>query len=601
MMAASKQATLKTRIQVSKLPLTRLETIPFLEDAKAFSKELSMKFASNMQPQIDSKNSPKNNPNTGRFAFRAAACAVLIPLLCGSFLAVQAIPQRPPIAEIQPLPEGSATESTVEELLSQGYKQLNDKLFFSAIETFTTCLEKDPKNVRALSGRASAYKESGELEKAQADEKQMQTLDAVTDNYAVDKALSPEPEQPNPAEIAAQLMSKGDFQAAINQFNLALKEKPNQAALISDRAGCYMFLTKWDNAKADLALAQKLSPNLASAYARQAQLENHNKNYTQAIVNAGRSIALDSKQSLAYSVRANTFFQMKQLPQAMKDAEMAVANDPNSGLAYYMRGLLTLKQKNDKALNDLTKALELSPKFLDPYLPLAQIYADRLKWDKCLDVLTKCVRENPKSIEAYRLRSELYFLLTRYSDALRDANTMVELQPKTPAVYAHRVQILIALKRENEAYQDCVRGLSIAPKYAPLYSARACLYMFREQYNYGIADATRALALDPKCASAYVNRGACYAAMEKYPQAEADLLKATALAPRDKDAWRNLGSVCMYLSKYTQAINCYTKSISIDPRFASVYHDRGSAYRIIGKYDLAMRDLGIAQALGYAK
>ncbi|HIN66214.1 MAG TPA: tetratricopeptide repeat protein, partial [Candidatus Obscuribacterales bacterium] len=60
-------------------------------------------------------------------------------------------------------------------------------------------------------------------------------------------------------------MARGDFQAAIVQFNIALKENPNQADLISERAGCYLFLTKWDKAKADIAQALKLNPNLASA------------------------------------------------------------------------------------------------------------------------------------------------------------------------------------------------------------------------------------------------------------------------------------------------------------------------------------------------
>ncbi len=572
-----------------------------------------MNFASHSRP--DNNSSPAKEQRKriqSRFIFRAAFCAMLIPLFCGTILAAQAVPNSQAAADTLPAPDNNSgsSEMTTEELLSLGQKQLAENLWFSAIETFTTCLEKDPKNAQALKGRSRAYSESGNKEKSLADDEQLAALSGTAtsaretpaatqskDGSATQPAPSPQTAL-TPTELASQLMSKGDFQGAINQFNCALKEKPNQPQLLSDRAGCYLFLAKKQQAKKDIDLAIKLNPKLDTAYARQAQFDNMNKDYTQAIVNAGRSITLNPKQGLAYSVRAITFFEMKQKPQAMKDAETGIANDP-SFIAYYVRGQLLRDQKNDKPINDLTKAIEIAPHFIDGYVALAQTYGCRQRWDKALDVMSKCVRENPRNVSAYWNRSELNMLMTRYSDALYDANKIVELEPKLATSYSHRVEYLVALKRQNEAFQDCLRGLAIDPKNATLYSQRGALYMFREQYQDGITDTTKAIALDPKCAQAYVNRGACYAALEKYPQAQADLLKATALKPSDKDAWRNLGSVYAYLSKYPQAIVCYTKSINIDPRFASVYWDRGRTYRMLGKYELASRDLGIARALGY--
>lgn len=582
-----------------------------------------MKFASRIsarEPQIDAQN-PQHTPSQpsfqklGRSAFRAAACAFLVPILCGWFLAASAEPESTPKAKVadapaEPSPAETAgnatTEMSVDEMLSLAAKQLEDKLYFSAIETYTNCLDKDPRNARALAGRARAYKESGETEKALADEKQAQVLEETAAGplpaSQIETPDSPKETDKNsddPGQLGAELLRKGDFKNALNHFNIALKKNQNQPELLSSRAACYLFLAKYDKAKVDLDLALKLDPKLASAYARQGQIANKNKDYTQTIVNTGRSITLDPKQSLAYGVRAIAFAQQKQLLQALKDADMAVANDPESGLAYYIRGQLLANQKNDKPINDFKKAIELSPKYFEAYVSFAQLYANRLQWDKSVDVLSKFIRENPQSADAYKVRGDLYFILTRYADALYDANKVVELEPNKAASYVFRISKLIPMKRSAEALRDCMKGLSLEPKNASLYSQRSCLYMLSEQYNYGIADATRSISLDPKYAPAYVNRGACYAALEKYPQAQADFLKATILDPNDKDAWRNLGSVYFYLSKYAQAIPCFTKSISIDPRFASVYMDRGRTYRLLGKYELAARDIGIARALGH--
>ncbi len=79
-----------------------------------------------------------------RLAFRAAFCALLIPLFSGNFTPAQAVPHTSPAAETLPVPEGSsgASEMTSEEMLSLGLKQLEDKLYFSAIESLSNCLEK---------------------------------------------------------------------------------------------------------------------------------------------------------------------------------------------------------------------------------------------------------------------------------------------------------------------------------------------------------------------------------------------------------------------------------------------------------------------------
>lgn len=511
-----------------------------------------MKFASrSFGPQIDSQNS-QNQPSAmfqklGRSTFRAAACAVLVPILCGWFLAASAAPENTPKAKIAdaPMEPASSTaaetsketsppvstnastdaaadqnaEMSVDEMLSLATKQLEDKLYFSAIETFTNCLDKDPRNARALSGRARAYRESGETDKALADEKRAQGVDEPAAGplpaSQVETADAPKDADKNsddPGQLGNELLRKGDFKSALNHFNIALKKNLHQPELLSSRAACYLFLGNYNKAKVDLDLALKLNPKLASAYARQGQIDNKNKDYTQTIVNTGRSITLDPKQSLAYGVRAIAFAQQKQLPQALKDADIAVSNDPESGLAYYIRGQLLANQKNDKPVNDFKKAIELSPKYFDVYMSFAQLYANRLQWDKSVDILSKYIRENPNSADAYKMRSELFFLLTRYSDALYDANKVVELEPNKAASYVFRISKLIPMKRSAEALRDCMKGLSIEPKNAALYSQRSCLYMLNEQYNYGIADATKAISFNPKFASAYVNRGACYAA-----------------------------------------------------------------------------------------
>jgi len=601
-------------------PSSHIQDRPLFWNCSRDSEEFIMKFARCPRPQIDSKNTqnthPQSFPSSPSFhswknsTFRAAACAFLVPILCGWFLAASAEPEIKPQDKVCNSPaesaDASASEMSVAEMLSLASKQLEDKLYFSAIETYTSCLDKDPRNASALAGRARAYRESGETEKAICDEKQAQSTGETAVGPLPASQTEPlETSQDSgksiddPVRLGNELLRKGDFKAALNQFNIALKRTPNKPELLSSRAFCNICLSKHDKAKVDLDTALRLDPKLAIAYALQGGINNHHKDYTQTIVNTGRSLVLDPNQSLAYGIRAVAFSKQKQMPQALKDADRAVANDPASGLAYYIRAQLLIDQKNDKALNDLIKAMELSPKHLDIYLSVAQVYANRLQWTKSVDILSKYIRENPQSADAYRVRGDLYFTLTRYADALHDANKVVELEPKKASSYVFRISKLIPLKRTQEALRDCIMGLSLEPKNASLFSQRACLYAGNEQYNYAIADATRAIALDPKLAPAYINRGACYAALEKYPLAQADFLKATVLDPKDKDAWHNLGSVYVYLSRYSQAIPCFTKSISIDPRFASVYWDRGRTYRLLGKYDLAARDMGIARALGY--
>ena len=114
--------------------------------------------------------------------------------------------------------------------------------------------------------------------------------------------------------------------------------------------------------------------------------------------------------------------------------ELAV--NPNSATAYMeiARDNITGYPKpydTDKALADISKAIELDPNLAEAYCLRAILYYDRLdKIDLALYDLNKALELDPKDILAYMHRADIYYEQEKYDLALKDIDSVLEIDPK---------------------------------------------------------------------------------------------------------------------------------------------------------------------------
>lgn len=121
----------------------------------------------------------------------------------------------------------------------------------------------------------------------------------------------------------------------------------------------------------------------------------------------------------------------------------------NSGLD------LTVQQKFDQAIAAFTKAIELDSKYTDAYNRRAVAYNWKKDNNKAINDWTKAIELSPKRVQLYVNRGSVYFVEEKkYELAISDFTKAIELSPKNDFLYRMRAMIYDAAGRKDLADAD---------------------------------------------------------------------------------------------------------------------------------------------------
>jgi len=243
-----------------------------------------------------------------------------------------------------------------------------------------------------------------------------------------------------------------------------------------------------------------------------------------------------------------------------------ISKDQTIYEAYINRGnALKNENKNNQALADFNKVIELNPKYALAYYNRGTVFEDEKKYDLALADYNKAIELNPVFSPAYNNRGNLFANINNYDQALTDFNKAIKLNPD----------------------------------YSQAYNNRGNLFVNTNKIDQALADFSKAVELNPGNAKAYNNRGNVLVNKKKYDLAIADFSKAIELNPNNAQPFFNRGTILDHIKKYDLAIADFSKVISIDPGFIQAYYSRGLAEFYSGRKVEACRDLNHAASLGH--
>ena len=94
---------------------------------------------------------------------------------------------------------------------------------------------------------------------------------------------------------------------------------------------------------------------------------------------------------------------------------------PPDALGYTGRGIAYVKKgEYDQAISDLTKALEIYPRYAEAYINRGVIYERKSQYDQAISDFTKALEINPRDALAYSNRAIAYYHLKDYDKAWED-------------------------------------------------------------------------------------------------------------------------------------------------------------------------------------
>jgi len=267
--------------------------------------------------------------------------------------------------------------------------------------------------------------------------------------------------EPDLLQKAIDAEKKGDYSAAIVDYNQAIQLDPKKAELYFNRA---------------------------SAYSARANNNDDVADYNRAIADYSRAIQLDPTVTQSYVGRGCAYGAAGDDSRALADFNEAIQLDPKDGKAYYNRGLAyAVKDDMTQALADFNQAIQLDPNDADAYNNRGRCYGRKGDYDKALADFSQALRLNPMDAKTYYNRGGVDEAMGDFDKALTDFNRGLRLDSLDASAYVLRARAYKAKGDYARAVADCRHAVELDPQNVPAYNDLALLLAItpRADIRYG--------------------------------------------------------------------------------------------------------------------
>jgi tetratricopeptide (TPR) repeat protein len=121
------------------------------------------------------------------------------------------------------------------------------------------------------------------------------------------------------------------------------------------------------------------------------------------------------------------------------------------------------KGQRDQAIKEFTKAIEISPNFVEAYLNRGVSYDIKGQYDQAIEEFAKAIEINPRYAEAYNKRGFTYRKKDQYEQAIKDYTKSIEINPIDAATYINRGFVYDNKGQHDQAIKDYIKAVEINP------------------------------------------------------------------------------------------------------------------------------------------
>ena len=190
----------------------------------------------------------------------------------------------------------------------------------------------------------------------------------------------------------------------------------------------------------------------------------HLPDYDKAIADFLKVMSFRNKADQSYidaSINLGlAYYRKNDLTKAIEAHNNAVAHYPNNPRTYFLRGL-TLKamQKDQEALADFNKAIQLKPDYYEALLNRGVIYTDRLaQYEKAIADFRQVLRLNPSIGNALLNIGLTYYKMGQVQKSIDTYNQYLQSNTGNGRAYYLRAISFAAIGKFQRAVEDATRA-----------------------------------------------------------------------------------------------------------------------------------------------
>jgi len=380
---------------------------------------------------------------------------------------------------------------------------------------------------------------------------------------------------------------------AIQDFEIALRKKPDHFWAQCMLANCYLRTSRFEAAKSCLTGCLQTDPDPALLYLQRGLASGHIGTKYLSLVktspgqedapNASSEFEFEEAEAdfqealarlertpddeLRYQLLVNRAYfrvQRGRLDQAAADYQEAIRLKKDLYLAHAdLAGVYQKQVKLAEAMEQFTQAIALKPDFAPLYRGRAKVLPDRVdstpaqreaaRSDLKLAILHEKPDDPVLALDHTNL-GELFYRDERFEDALEESKLALQVVPSYVEAHVLQVQSLLKMKRYDETITSCDLALKNGKKSSLLYELRAVALAARHHYPDAIRDFGKALETRANDGQLLARRGWTYLVFDSPRLALADFEAAIKLDPADGDAYNGRGTARARLGDQMAAV-----------------------------------------------
>jgi len=278
--------------------------------------------------------------------------------------------------------------------------------------------------------------------------------------------------------------------------------------------------------------------------------------------------------------------------KAVADLSKAIELRPDKSRLWRWRGLAYSELGQwEKALADFDEAIQLDPQDGPNWSHRGWARCNLGQWEKALADCAKGIELDPRGGQCWHLRGRAYAKRGQWEEVLADSAKAIELDLGKSDYWSLRGCAYHKLGQGEEAIADYTKAIELNPRLAVYWGNRAVSYRdLLGHFEKAIADYTKAIELNPRLAVYWHNRAVTYRKLGQFEKAIADYSKAIELSPGKSLYWNERGFAYHSLGQFEKAIADYTKAIELDPRSVTSLSNRSVTYAELGQFEKALAD-----------
>ncbi len=183
------------------------------------------------------------------------------------------------------------------------------------------------------------------------------------------------------------------------------------------------------------------------------------------------------------------------------------------------------KGENDKAIEDLTKAIDLGPEtraVFFHHIMRGDLYAEKGLYDRALHDYNIASIMDPTNYLSFLKRGYVHHLIGQNVEAIQDYNTAIVRQRDSADGYRGRANVYFSEGLYEEAIEDFSSAIERKPDDYEAYGYRAQSYTSIGDYRRAIADFNKLIESKPSDPALYLYRGVTHSLSNQMNLAVAD-------------------------------------------------------------------------------